>query len=126
MNPSFAHPRPDRLLTIRQSNRRAFLRAVVAAAGLPGLVIQAQIRAIQDTDKTLLTTRGDYMKIPLPEVEPIPTGSDVGSLFPFIESQSKSDHQLSFLNSHFNDLQLWKRVAREKLLELLQYSPLPC
>jgi dienelactone hydrolase len=57
----------------------------------------------------------------------IKTGSDVGSLFPFIESQAvKSDFPLSFLNAKFESYKAWKPNARGKLLELLHYEPPPC
>lgn len=53
--------------------------------------------------------------------------SDVGSLFPFIESQAvKADFPLSFLNPRFKNLKRWKQTAREKFLELLHYSPPRC
>src|SRR5262245_2914517 len=56
-----------------------------------------------------------------------PTGSDVGSLFPFIESQTqKVQFPLSYLQDEFKDLAEWKRQARGKLLELLHYAPPPC
>jgi dienelactone hydrolase len=60
--------------------------------------------------------------------QPVPkTGSDVGSLFPFIQSQAaKSDFPLSFLRDEFKDLQAWKQRARGKLLELLHYAPPKC
>jgi len=55
------------------------------------------------------------------------TESDVGSLFPFIQSQAvKSDFPLSFLNPKFKSYQGWKRKGRGKLLELLHYAPPPC
>ncbi len=55
------------------------------------------------------------------------TGSDVGSLFPFIQSQAvKADFPLSFLNPKFKSDKAWKRQARGKLLELLHYAPPPC
>jgi dienelactone hydrolase len=57
---------------------------------------------------------------------PVPTGSDVGSLFPFIRSQAPSDPALSFLRDEFTDLRAWKRRARGRLLELLHYAPPPC
>jgi dienelactone hydrolase len=57
----------------------------------------------------------------------VATGSDVGSLFPFIQSQAvKGEFPLSFLNSRFRSLKRWKKIARGKLLELLHYSPPPC
>src|SRR4051812_28897640 len=56
-----------------------------------------------------------------------PTGSDVGSLFPFIQAQDvKKDFPLSFLQDSFTDLAGWKRRARGKLLELLHYAPAEC
>lgn len=58
---------------------------------------------------------------------PAPTGSDVGSLFPFIQSQAmKGEFPLSFLNPQFRELASWKKSARGKLLELLHYAPAPC
>src|SRR5216117_3952593 len=55
------------------------------------------------------------------------TESDVGSLFPFIQSQAvKSDFPLSFLNPRFKSAKAWKRKARGKLLELLHYAPPEC
>ena len=55
------------------------------------------------------------------------TGSDVGSLFLFIDSQAvKGEFPLSFLNRRFRSLPSWKRTARGKLLELLHYSPPRC
>src|SRR5437899_5967503 len=56
-----------------------------------------------------------------------PTGSDVGSLFPFIQSQAvKGEFPLSFLNSRFRSLRNWKKIARSKLLDLLHYAPPSC
>src|SRR2546425_6279591 len=44
------------------------------------------------------------------------TNSDVGSLYPFIQSQAvQSDFPLSFLNARFKNLRRWKRQARGKL-----------
>src|SRR5262249_21828421 len=60
-------------------------------------------------------------------VGPQPTGSDVGSLFPFIQSQVvRGEFPLSFLNPRFRSLRSWKKTARGKLLELLHYAPPPC
>jgi dienelactone hydrolase len=54
-------------------------------------------------------------------------GSDVGSLFPFIQSQAvKGEFPLSYLNARFRSLARWKKTARDKVLELLHYSPPPC
>ncbi|MCI0535325.1 MAG: alpha/beta hydrolase family protein [Verrucomicrobiales bacterium] len=58
---------------------------------------------------------------------PVLTDSDVGSLFPLIESQAvKGEFPLSFLNGRFRSLSRWKKTARGKLLELLHYSPPRC
>src|SRR4051812_9633058 len=55
------------------------------------------------------------------------THSDVGSLFPIIESEAiKSDFPLSFLNPRFKSVKRWKKAARGKLLELLHYAPAAC
>ena len=57
----------------------------------------------------------------------VKTESDVGSLFPFIYSQTvKSDFPLSFINPKFRSYKAWKRQGRHKLLELLHYTPVPC
>src|SRR4051812_6611413 len=55
------------------------------------------------------------------------TNSDVGSLFPIIQSEAvKGDFPLSFLNGQFRSVKSWKSKARGKLLELLHYSPKRC
>ncbi|MBI4664705.1 MAG: dienelactone hydrolase family protein [Verrucomicrobia bacterium] len=55
------------------------------------------------------------------------TESDVGSLWPFIQSQAISgEFPLSWLRPEFKNLSAWKRKARGKLLELLHYSPAKC
>jgi len=53
--------------------------------------------------------------------------SDVGSLFPFIDSQAvHGEFPLSFLNAKFRSLRAWKKKARAKMLELLHYTPASC
>jgi dienelactone hydrolase len=55
------------------------------------------------------------------------TSSDVGSLFPFIQSQAvHGEFPLSFLNPGFRSAPRWKQAARRKVLELLHYAPLAC
>lgn len=55
------------------------------------------------------------------------TGSDVGSLYPFIASQAvKGQFPLSFLNPQYKNLDPWKRLARARLLDLLDYAPPGC
>src|SRR5687768_7286690 len=57
---------------------------------------------------------------------PAATGSHVGSLFPFIQSQAPREFALSFLRDEFKDPAAWKQRARGKLLELLHYAPPKC
>lgn len=53
--------------------------------------------------------------------------SDVGSLYPFIAGQAvKGEFPLSFLNSKYRSVKRWKKEARGKVLELLQYAPEKC
>jgi dienelactone hydrolase len=66
---------------------------------------------------------------PAPGQSPLPassSGSDVGSLFPFIQVQAQKEFPLSFLQKSFSDRAAWKHQARGKLLELLHYAPPPC
>jgi len=59
---------------------------------------------------------------------PPPAGdSDIGSLYPFVQSQAvKGEFPLSFLQPRFTDVPAWKREARGRLLDLLHYAPAPC
>ncbi len=55
------------------------------------------------------------------------SGSDIGSLYPFVKSQAVAgEFPLSFLQKEFTDLRAWKARARAKVLELLHYAPPPC
>jgi dienelactone hydrolase len=61
------------------------------------------------------------------EPAPARTGSDVGSLYPFIRSQAvRGEFPLSYLRAEFRDVATWKPQARGKLLELLHYAPARC
>src|SRR4051812_37687768 len=52
------------------------------------------------------------------------TASDVGSLYPFIQSQVvKGEFPLSYLRDGFRDLAAWKARARETFVGLLHYDP---
>ncbi len=94
------------------STRREFFRRAAAALGPPFLAASAA-EAQPPTGS--------------PPAPAPATGSDVGSLFPFIQSQAvKADFPLSFLRDEFKDVAAWKRRARAKLLELLHYSPPAC
>ena len=56
-----------------------------------------------------------------------PTGSDVGSPFPFIKGQAvRGEFPLSFLRDEFRDPKAWERRARGKLRELLLYDLPAC
>lgn len=93
-------------------NRRNFLQ-VAATAGV-GSMLGGQFGA--------LAAGADFTATPA-----TPTGSDVGSLFPFIQSQAvKGEFPLSFLNPRFRSLRRWKKTARGKLFELLHYAPAAC
>jgi dienelactone hydrolase len=55
------------------------------------------------------------------------TGSDVGSLYAFIQSQAvHGEFPLSYLRDEFRDVAAWKVRARDKLHELLHYDPPAC
>ena len=73
---------------------------------------------------TALAGWGNIGEAPAPSPPP---GSDIGSLYPFVQSQAvKGEPLLSFLRPEFGDLAAWKRQARGKLLELLHYAPPAC
>jgi len=105
----------SRLLASRvklRVNRRNFLQAT-AAAGLSSMFVGQFNTLAAEADQVAAA--------------PKPTGSDVGSLFPFIQSQAvKGEFPLSFLNPRFRSLRSWKKNARGKLLELLHYAPPAC
>src|SRR6185503_5329386 len=62
-----------------------------------------------------------------PSVPPPAGDSDIGSLYPFVQSQAvKGEFPLSFLQPRFTDVPAWKREARGRLLDLLHYAPAPC
>jgi dienelactone hydrolase len=55
------------------------------------------------------------------------SGSDIGSLARFIESQAvHGEFPLSYLRDEFNNLAEWKKQARGRLLDLLHYAPATC
>jgi dienelactone hydrolase len=96
----------------RRVNRRNFLQAT-AVAGL-GSMLNGQF----NTHAAEAAPRATALN---------PTGSDVGSLFPFIQSQAvKGELPLSFLSPRFRSLRSWKKTARGRLLDLLHYAPPPC
>src|SRR5262245_46883632 len=102
--------------------RREFCQWAAAALGGSSLMVPgagAEARGLAEG-----TDRGAG---PQPGGSPSKTGSDVGSLFPFIQSQAvRSNFPLSFLGDGFKDLAAWKKRARGKLLDLLHYAPARC
>src|SRR5437899_11049970 len=93
--------------------RRKFVQGIAASLCLPSSVLAEADGAAS----SLLAERPPQQ----------PTGSDVGSLFPFIQSKAvQGEFPLSFLGPQFKSLTAWKRRARGKLLELLHYVPPHC
>ncbi|MCC6235059.1 MAG: acetylxylan esterase [Verrucomicrobiales bacterium] len=100
------------------TSRRRFLGSG-AAAGLGTLLGGAMPRALRAAAEPGADRAASVL--------PVATGSDVGSLFPFIQAQAVSgEFTLSYLNDRFRSLTRWKKRARGKLLELLHYAPAPC
>jgi dienelactone hydrolase len=53
-----------------------------------------------------------------------PTGSHLGSLYPFIQKQAdRSRFELSFLHDNVRDLKAWQQRARAKVVDHLFYAP---
>lgn len=101
------------------STRRVFLQetassALAAFAGLPAMA-ETSVDSISDGGSAAQT-------VPRPD-----TDSDIGSLYPFVQSQTVAgEPSLSFLRPEFTDARAWKNRGRGKLLELLHYAPPPC
>jgi dienelactone hydrolase len=123
MNAKSPESKPTRTRRIHkaanpQPTRRAFLQWM--SAGLCSSAFLGERTAEAAAQETAQRSPGGSGAI-------VKTESDVGSLFPFIQSQAvKSDFPLSFLNPRFKKLKSWKQQARGKLLDLLHYSPRPC
>src|SRR5437870_11433018 len=103
----------DHVRRSTMSTRRQFMRRTAAA-------LSGSLVASEPTCAALIPVEGP--KVPAATQ----TGSDVGSLFPFIQSQAPRDFSLSFLRDEFTDVTAWKKQARGKLLELLHYAPPKC
>ena len=59
-------------------------------------------------------------------IEAARSGSDIGSLYPFVQKQAdRSRLELSFLRPEFRDLETWQKRARATVLEHLFYTPPP-
>lgn len=93
------------------TTRRDFLRWTAASLCLPTAVLTEKASAAAPSEP--------------PAVDK--TGSDLGSLFPLIQSQAtKGEFPLSFLQPQFKGVTAWKRRVRGKLLDLLHYAPPKC
>jgi dienelactone hydrolase len=101
------------------STRRDFLEWASTAAAMP-LTAATTHRVFAEADEADVPTTPATLQAAA-------TDSDVGSLFPFIQSQAtRGEFPLSFLQDRFRDVASWRQQARGKLLELLHYSPTPC
>ena len=88
--------------------RRDFLHCLLAGAGLGAI----------DTDALLAQATGQQPPA-VPE-----TGSDVGTLWPLVQRLgTRAFFALSFTRPQFRTLDHWHRLARARLLDLLQYNP---
>src|SRR5437016_12013782 len=102
-------------------SRRDFVRWLTAGLGLPfALDEEAFAEAAPGRRALFAPAAGETASTARTE-------SDVGSLWPFIQSQAVTgEFPLSWLRPEFKSLPGWKRKARGKLLELLHYSPARC
>src|SRR5687767_5852194 len=101
------------------TTRRRLLRWLSAGLFCPPLDVRATAAIALPSAACAPPPAGRGKDVSMP-----PTGSDLGSLYPFIQSQAvKGEFPLSFLAPEFQDLNTWKPRARGKLLELLHYEP---
>src|SRR5881409_3579357 len=107
--------------SVAAPSRRDFVRWMMA-----GLCLQ-----VASIENALAETASGSQALPAQAASgaslPGRTESDVGSLWPFIQSQAVAgEFPLSWLRPEFKSLAGWKRKARGKLLELLHYMPAKC
>jgi len=107
--------------SVAAPSRRDFVRWMMAGLCLP----------VASIENALAETASGSQALPAQAASgassPGRTESDVGSLWPFIQSQAVAgEFPLSWLRPEFKSLAGWKRKARGKLLELLHYSPAAC
>src|SRR6476660_3338485 len=90
-------------------SRRRFCQSL----GGSGLIAQASVTAT-GLDALLQTAA------------PSPDSSHVGNLYPFVQKQTdRSRLELSFLQTRFQDLKAWQKLARARVVERLCYAPPP-
>lgn len=107
---------------VRQT-RRIFLTQGTAAAC--GALSAAQVLA---QDKPASPPVAAPPTKPLPPLYPVPPSQEphLGSLAPFVRSQTPKEFSLSFTRAEFKELEEWKQQARKKIFDLLLYSPEKC
>ena len=107
------------------ATRRHFIQGTLAGLG-GSLALEgpaADLTAVAGEPGPLVTSMGAVSQVD----SPAKTGSDVGSLYPFIRSQAvHGEFPLSYLRAEFRDVAEWKRRARSQLLDLLHYAPPAC
>jgi dienelactone hydrolase len=107
--------------SVAAPNRRDFVRWLTAGLCLP-LALDEEALAEAASGSQALPGQAASESSSTARTE-----SDVGSLWPFIQSQAVTgEFPLSWLRPEFKSLAGWKRKARGKLLELLHYSPAKC
>ena len=110
-----------RLPSVAAPSRRDFVRWLTAGLCLPLALDEEALAEAASGPQALLATAASESS------STARTESDVGSLWPFIQSQAVTgEFPLSWLRPEFKSLAGWKRKARGKLLELLHYSPAQC
>ncbi len=59
-----------------------------------------------------------------PQATSSPDSPHIGNLYPFVQKQAdRSPLELSFLQSRYQNLASWQKIARARVLECLSYSP---
>ena len=106
--------------TTKKSQRREFLNWTLMTLGDSMMSRDESLAgSLNDVSSLISSFQG--------VVAPSQTHSDVGSLWPFIQSQARrTEFPLSFLQQEFHRVQEWKRRAQAKFFELLHYSPPKC
>lgn len=95
--------------------RRDFLKLLLAGAGTEALM-EGTLEAQVGTSPFVVPSTSSVPKIQ--------TGSDVGTLWPFIEKlATRNFSPLAYTQPGFRRLDHWKKIARAKVLDLLHHTP---
>src|ERR1041384_50129 len=109
--------------SVAAPTRRDFVRRLTAGLCLPFAMVEDALSEAAPGQQRLLAQAATTKQ----SSTTARTESDVGSLWPFIQSQAVAgEFPLSWLRPEFESLARWKRKARGKLLELLHYAPAKC